>query len=94
MNVIVMENTELTTGMDKDFPFRALVVGHMGFGHLPGFSSPSYLPPSHPLPGNFRLVVEWLSGPSGIRVWGSQAPYDALEQGSEVGELGLPCAVS
>lgn len=43
-----MENTKLTTGTDKDFPFRALVVGHVGFGHLPGFSSPSCLLPSTP----------------------------------------------
>lgn len=69
-----MENTKLTTGTDKDFPFRALVVGYVGFGHLPGFSSPSCLLPSTPLLGNFRQVGEWPSSPSGIRVWGSQAP--------------------
>lgn len=31
LNVIVMENTGLTTGRDKDLPFRVLAVG---FGHL------------------------------------------------------------
>lgn len=29
-----MENTGLTTGRDKYLPFRVLVVGHVGFGHL------------------------------------------------------------
>lgn len=82
-----MENTGLTIGRYKDFPYRALVWYTWGFGQISGFSSPSW-----PHFTTVELQSGWgmIPSPSGVRAWGTQHLCVALEQGSEVGKL-KPC---
>ena len=89
-----MENTGLTMGRDKDFPFRVLVMGHVGFGHLLIQLGSASLPAPPWLPGNFRRLGRGSQDPVTLGHGGPGYFSDALEQGSEVGELGPLCMAS